>query len=489
MSEAIDRGSSPFQTDPEHLERIAQAHVALAQDNTLEAFEILRDLVDQDTQHWQAFHGLAGIALTQGDLETACDLLRTANSKPGAPSHVTRQLANLIAATGDTAAALATLSPLIRANPADAEVLAQVREIISATPNVSPVAWARLIGDLRAPTQEHLDQISRLDACEKENAKLVAENRRFLAIIDSLRSELNLPRVARWNSSDTDAWTTIHQLDDRAWLSALVGSVDVPSYQGFPMAGFPSEQLQVGMIGSSNEAALREGFNFYAAVRDIVCGRNLQAWDGEGKLLDFGTGWGRYARIFMKDFRPENVFGVDVDPSCVKVCRETFPYAQFDTVPALPPTTIESGFFDLIIAYSVFSHLAEHAATAWIHEFERILKPGGMVAITTQGRSLLQVCERIRKEQRFDHDWHRKLARSFIDRAACEAAYDRGEFLYSATGGGDARPSDFYGEALIPRGFVERHWCDAFELIEFIDDRARLPQALIVLRKLSRTDS
>lgn len=483
MNEPDKEGSTDaFQPDPDHLMLTERARIAMEQGNLTQAFDILRDLAEQGTYLWQVHHGLAAIALIQNDLDAACELLKIACQQPNAPMHIIRQFATLIAATGDTQSALANLSPIIRQDPTNADVLAQVREIVSAAPSISPVAWARLISDLRSPTPEQTAQTLRLDEQEKLIAALTAENRRLVEIADTLRLELQLPRLERWNSRDSDAWNTIHALDDRTWLNALLSSVDIPSYRGFPMAGFPPEQLQVWMVGSSNESALREGFNFYRAVRD-VCHKNGQDWNGEGKLLDFGTGWGRYARIFMKDFRPENVVGVDVDESYIKLCRETFPYGRFETVPALPPTALESETYDLVIAYSVFSHLAEHAATAWIKEFERIVSPGGMVAITTQGRSLLQVCEKMREQESFDHPWHENLARSFLDRAACEAAYDNGEYLYSATGGGAARSSDFYGEALVPRGFVQRRWCDVFELVDFIDDRKFLPQALIVLRK------
>lgn len=482
MTDSQGRESNTTQADQEDLERNALSRSAMEQGRFEEAFEILMDLVNQGTQLWQPFHDLAAIALTRGDLEAACDLLKAAVAKPGSPTHLVRQLATLTAASGDTQAALAALSPLIRANPTDADLLAQVREIVSAAPSISPVVWARLVSDLRAPTAEQREQLASLEAKDREILELTAENRRLSAFADALRSEFHLPRMERWNSRTSEVWTKIHALDDRDWLKALLNSVNVPSYRGFPMAGFPPEALQVGMIGSSNQSALREGFNFYRAVREI-CSRHGQCWDGEGTLLDFGTGWGRYARIFMKDFRPENVVGVDVDKRFVGICREIFPYGTFEVVPALPPCALDEGAFDLIIAYSVFSHLAEHAASAWIDEFARILRPGGMVAVTTQGRSLLAMCEKIREQKVYEHPWHRHLARSFTDRTACEAAYDAGEYLYSATGDGDVRSADFYGEALIPRDFVARHWCDAFELIEFIDDRGFLPQALIVLRK------
>lgn len=126
--------------------------------------------------------------------------------------------------------------------------------------------------------------------------------------------------------------------------------------------------------------------------------------------------------------------------------------------------------------------LAEAAATAWIEEFARILAPGGMIAVTTRGRRFLEYCEHIRHSGEITHPWHLKLAESFIDLEASQAAYDRGEFLYSATGSGSARQSSFYGEALVPPGFVERVWSRFLKPVANIND-GRLPQALSLMRK------
>lgn len=470
------------QRTPEHLAQHAEARQRIESNDLNGAFELLEQLVAEQTGCWEVYNDLAALAVTQGDLEAACHFLEAGRTMPEAPAAIDLRLAQLLAANGDTDVALAALSPVLRADRSTPEALSLLREIVEAAERISAVAWARLIADLRAPTAEQKAKDARLTELTAEVNSLTAENRRQRAMIDSLRAELKLPRETFHDSRTSGAWSRIHALSDKDWLEALLQSVNVPSFKGFPMPGFPSTEVQVGMVGSSNEAALREGFSFYRAVRD-VCTRSGQTWDGEGHLLDFGTGWGRYARIFMKDFRPENVVGIDVDPGFVKICRETFPYGTFETVAPLPPSSLVDRSFDLVIAYSVFSHLAEHAATAWVNEFARLLKPGGMMAITTQGRSFLDVCERMRKVGRFDHPWHRNLARSFVDHQACLAAYDAGQFLFSATGGGEVRSSDFYGEALIPKGYIEANWCDRFELVEFIDDRSYLPQALIVLRK------
>tara|TARA_R110001583_G_scaffold195420_1_gene373006 strand:- start:18001 stop:19461 length:1461 start_codon:yes stop_codon:yes gene_type:complete len=464
------------------LDAYSNARHLIEKGDVREGFEVLQALANNGSRCWEVYNDLAAMALSSGDLEVACLLFEHAAAQPEAPLIVTLRQATAEAARNDSNRALEILSPVLRAEGTHAEVLALVREILSAEKQISPVAWARLISDLRAPTPAQREADVRQAQLEEQNNQLTAENRRLTAQIDALREELKLAPLEKWNSADSRAWEGVHALDDHQWLNVLIRSVTVPAYNGFPLPGFPSEDLQVGMVGSSNEAALREGMRFYRAVREH-CQRDGVRWDGNGRLLDFGTGWGRYARIFMHDFRPENVVGVDVSEQYVNVCRENFPYARFETVTPLPPTSLEGDGFDLIIAYSVFSHLSAAASDAWIAEFTRILRPGGMIAITTQGRSLLGVCEQMRAEKDFSHPWHRQLANSFVDRTACEAAYDSGEFLHSATGYGVAGSEAFYGESLIPRGYVERHWTHALELTAFIDDRNYLPQALIVLRK------
>jgi hypothetical protein len=63
------------------------------------------------------------------------------------------------------------------------------------------------------------------------------------------------------------------------------------------------------------------------------------------------------------------------------------------------------------------------------------------------------------------------------------AGYDAGEYLYSATGGSSYRSADFYGEAVIPEGYIRSRWTEFLQVADFVDDRIVLPQALIVLQK------
>lgn len=459
------------------LEQHAQATAAIAQGDMAGAMTILIDLATRESPCWQVYNDLGALALANSDLESAETMFIEAINRQ-APTETHLHLATTLNLAGKHEEALNAIGPVLRSDGGNVSAHALVRETLGKLKNISPVVWAKLVSELRHLTPDLRSKLDGFDQATAEAERLQRENHRLAEQVQMLRGLL---LDSRGSGSATESWLAVHETSEDEWQTALIDSVDQPVFKGFVMPGFPDERIQVGMVGSSNQTALYEGFNFYRTVRRI-CERSGAHWDTSSRLLDFGTGWGRYARIFVRDFRPDNIYGIDVDPSFIELCKKTFPFGNFSTTPSLPPCGLDYGKFDLIVAYSVFSHLAEHVANAWIAEFEKLLKPGGYIAITTQGKSLIRVCEEHRKTTEHQHIWHQKLAESFLDAAACEAAYERGEFLFSATGAGEHRPSTVYGEAIIPKKYVERNWSDKFELVEFLEPDP-LPQALIVLRK------
>jgi SAM-dependent methyltransferase len=262
----------------------------------------------------------------------------------------------------------------------------------------------------------------------------------------------------------------------------LIRSIKGPDLDGVSLPGFPPDDLQKQFGGSAGEHALREAFNFYCVIKDYADRLGLFL-TRDSRVLDFGCGWGQLSRFFLRDVYGENLYGIDVDPSVIDICKKTFQHGVFNVVQPCPPTDFDDGSFDLVCAYSVFSHLAEETHIKWVEEFSRIMKPGGLLLVTTQGRSFIEFCQSLRSQRSHESRWHEALATSFPDAKASLADYDSGKFLYSPTGGGDMRPPAFYGEAVIPRAYVERYWTRFLAFRDFIDDRTFLPQALIVMQK------
>ena len=79
------------------------------------------------------------------------------------------------------------------------------------------------------------------------------------------------------------------------------------------------------------------------------------------------------------------------------------------------------------------------------------------------------------------------LLRELIDHGIVDhddalARYDRGEFLYApnprATMNGK-----FYGDAVVPYGYFESTWSDSFEMLDFVADKSRFEQAVVIMRR------
>src|SRR5262249_40152826 len=158
-------------------------------------------------------------------------------------------------------------------------------------------------------------------------------------------------------------------------------------------------------------------------------------------------------------------------------------WCNFVLLEPYPPTPFPSESFDLIYLYSVFSHLPEQMHLELLEEFRRLLVPGGLLIATTRARDFIRCCESLRH----DPDLNAKpaylagSAKAFHDASASLAAYDAGSFCYDALGV-EGRWS-FWGEACIPKAYVERRWREFFEICDYIDDPGVCPQNVIVARK------
>lgn len=274
----------------------------------------------------------------------------------------------------------------------------------------------------------------------------------------------------------------LSSLSPAEWQSVLLASMRDRVHRGVVLPGFPPDAIQRRIVGSSGEDALREAFTFYTAITRRL-ERFARPLHPDSRVLDFGCGWGRILRFFLRDVRQENLFGVDAWQLMIDTCRETMGVGQFDKVEFRPPLPRAHEAFDLIFAYSVFTHMAEDVQLAWIDEFARALRPGGLVVLTVWGRGFIDYCESVRRLGMRDIPWHDKVASAFPDVPAAHRAYDDGRFQYVATGGGPGLPPDVYGEAVVPPAYIERHWTRHLELKEFTDDRAVAAQAVVVLAK------
>lgn len=240
------------------------------------------------------------------------------------------------------------------------------------------------------------------------------------------------------------------------------------------LPAMPERALQERWNGWTGIKLLAEGKAFYARVRELHEAHGPAAMS-ESAVLDFGCGWGRTTRFFARDVGPDALFGCDPVGSILDVCERTrvpAAFARSDFVPdALPFETR----FDLVFAFSVFTHLSEPAHRACLRAIQRSLKPGGLLVLTIRPPAYLDHCERLRP----------LLDSLGPDRLA---ALEEPRYLFAPHPSAPDHPQFHgaemtYGETVVTLAYVRRHWGPLFELLDvslLVED---LHQVVLALRR------
>jgi SAM-dependent methyltransferase len=111
-------------------------------------------------------------------------------------------------------------------------------------------------------------------------------------------------------------------------------------------------------------------------------------------VLDYGCGWGRLLRLFYKFVPHDRLYGADPWDQSIQKCKECGirgNLAVSDYVPRSLPFDVK---FDLIFAFSVFTHLSEKTANVVQRTLRSYLTEDGMLAITIRPKEYWNIHDR-----------------------------------------------------------------------------------------------
>lgn len=262
------------------------------------------------------------------------------------------------------------------------------------------------------------------------------------------------------------------------WLHALGPGFDERLRSLFPE--LPPPNLRSIVAAPEEEIFLWTGavdITYLVGLFEHFAGPELAS---PRRVLDFGCGCGRLTRYLNPSNRYITV-GSDVNPDHVAWCAEHLPNIISVGNNPSPPLSLPDGSIDFAYSLSVFSHLPEHAAAAWLHDLARVIVPGGILIVTTHGTTALNII----KTSKIHHEMFRlneDLTQVILERLKAERLI----FVpYEADTLQAAKVGDEYGNTFIAPDKIEPLWNDLFETLTYQAGGLRGWQDTFVLRRRS----
>lgn len=258
-------------------------------------------------------------------------------------------------------------------------------------------------------------------------------------------------------------------LDD---FAVVVGGMPDDRYPGLSsvLPAMAPDDVQRSWTGASGRTLLGQRVAFIEKLRRHYLQITGKSLDG-ARILDYGCGYGLMLRLLLYLADPERITGCDPSDRAIRLCQEAGIRSRLDLTDYLPealPYAAET--FDLVLAYSVFTHTSRRASIAALEAIHPAVKPGGLLVLTIRPRELWAYRE-----------LHQQISER--ERAARRRAHDRDGFAYWPSNRPPIDGDVTYGnttmkittlEALCPKWRVvgyDRSLHDPFQIVVLLQPR------------------
>lgn len=157
---------------------------------------------------------------------------------------------------------------------------------------------------------------------------------------------------------------------------------EFPNIRAF-LPTIPPDEVQIHWTGACGKALLMQSLAFtksLVAGYSAITGQSLQ----DARILDYGCGWGRLIRLLYQFTSYEQIFAVDPWSESIQICKDHNVKANLALSDRLPSQLPFDCKFNLIFAFSVFTHLSEKVTHLVLNTLRRYIVDDGLLAITVR---------------------------------------------------------------------------------------------------------
>lgn len=238
-------------------------------------------------------------------------------------------------------------------------------------------------------------------------------------------------------------------------------------YQPSIPAVVPPQEVR-DHIGGNTEFFFRmTGRTLYRAFQDVLKTRFRRDFNNSNGVLDWGCGSARVgAHVLDQLGRNATIYrGFDIDKQALDWAAATYG-SVFGVCDLMPPLPVDAGAFDLVFAYSVFTHLATPYQDAWLAELRRVTAPGSVLLFTVMSDFAM-----LYLQPHVDESW---VVKWQTDGISDSAANDQ---LTGAGIGGE-----YYRNVWHTKPYIMEHWGEFFDVIAIVEN-FHYYQDLVICRR------